>query len=137
MTKEDIVSLIQSSPTLMALVPDTKAIAEEISKGRTKLVRTEIGVGTILEVLGITTGNTLLDVIYSDNNFRHVKPLLEQSRLRLDSPFVISFIDQFVSLGLLTEDQKNALLERAKEPDVISEYEVRVAIFNDDGSMRV
>ena len=137
MTKEEIISLIQSTPTLMALVPDTKAIAEEISKDRTKLVKTEIGVGTILEVLGVQSGNTLLDIIYNDTNFRHVKPLIDQGRLRLDSPFVISFIEQFTQAGLLTVEQKNALLSKAKEPDPVSEFDVRVAIYNDDGSLRV
>lgn len=135
MTKEEIVSLIQSTPTLMALVPNTRDIAEEISKGRTKLVKTEIGVGTILEVLGVQSGNTLLDVIYNDTNFRHVKPLIDQGRLRLDSPFVISFIEQLTQAGLLTVEQKNALLNRAKEPEVISEYSVRSAIFNENGEL--
>ena len=137
MTKEEIVNLIKTTPTLTALVPDTRAIAEEISKGRTKFVKTEIGVGTILEVLGVQSGNTLLDIIYNDANFRHVKPLIDQGRLRLDSPFVISVVEQFTQAGLLTVEQKNVLLSKAKEPDPISEFDVRVAIYNDDGSLRV
>lgn len=137
MTREEITTLIKETPSLMSLVPDTAAIAEEICRTKTKYVPTEIGVGTILEVLGVSAGNSLLDILYSSQDFRYVKPLLEQGRLRLDSAFVVSTIEQFVTAGILTEDQKESLLSTARQPETVTEFEVRVAIYNDDGTMRV
>jgi hypothetical protein len=137
MSQDDILFLIRNTPSLLELVPDTKAIADAISDKRTKLVKTEAGVGTILEVLGIDTGNALLDIVYNVADFRYVKPLIEQGRLRLDSPFVISFIEKFTQEGLLTEDQRDSLLSKAKEADPVSEFDIRVAIYNDDGSLRI
>ena len=51
-----------------------------------RLVPTEIGNGTVLETLGLAVGNALLDVLYNAPDFRYVKPLLEQGRLRIDAP---------------------------------------------------
>jgi hypothetical protein len=56
------------------------------ARTRTRPMPTEVGTGTILEVLGLNVGNALLDVIYNDPRFRYVKPLVEQGRLRLDLP---------------------------------------------------
>ena len=48
---------------------DFEAIAAAVSAGRTKPNSKEIGNGTILEVLGLTTGNALLDVINTAPDF--------------------------------------------------------------------
>jgi len=70
---------------------------------------TEIGVGTILEAIGLAAGNGLLDVLYATPDFRHVKPLLEQGRLRLDSALVRGTLDGMVTAGALTQANADKL----------------------------
>ena len=137
MTEDEIRAAIAADPALRALVPDTHAIATALSVGRVRYEKTEIGVGTVIEVMGLATANAVLDVIYSATDYRHVKPLLDQGRLRLDSQFVRAALQNMVAAGLLTQPQCDALLSRAQAPDPVSEFAVRLAIYNDDGSMRV
>lgn len=136
MTPDEIRAAINADPVLQALVPDTHAIADALSVGRTRYAETQIGIGTIIEVLGLATANVVLDLIYSAPDYRHVKPLLDQGRLRLDSPFVHGALQSMVP-ALLTQEQRDALVARATVPDPVTEFDVRVAIYNDDGSLRV
>lgn len=136
MTYEEIRAAIAADPALQALVPNTQAIANALSLGRIRYVETPIGVGTIIEVLGLATANAVLDVIYSAPDYRHVKPLLDQGRLRLDSVFVRGALQSMVP-ALLTQSQCDALVARAAAPDPVGEFDVRVAIYRDDGSLRL
>ena len=137
MTAEEIRAAIAAGPALQALVPDTQAIAAALSVGRTRWKHTEIGVGTIIEVLGIATANPVLDALYAAPDYRHVKPLLDQGRLRLDAVAQAGMLQPLVTGGLLTQTQLDALVARAKEPTPVAEYDVRMAIYNDDGSLKV
>lgn len=94
-------------------------IAVILSVGRVHLVPTEVGNGTILEVLGLSAGNALMDLINSEVNFRHVKPLVEQGRLRLDTPLVRGTLQSLVPT-LLTQAQASALMARAEVPNPVS-----------------
>ena len=137
MTADEIRAAIAADPALQALVPDTVAIAAALSAGRTRWKHTDIGVGTIIEVLGLAAANPVLDAIYASPDYRHVKPLLDQGRLRLDVVAQAGMLQPLVTGGLLTQAQLDALVARAKEPAPVDEYAVRVAIYNDDGSLRV
>ncbi|HEY9702828.1 MAG TPA: hypothetical protein V6C58_10295 [Allocoleopsis sp.] len=77
-------------------------IAQIVSVGRTRSVpRTgEVGYGTVLETLGITMGNALLDFINANPAFKYVKPLLEQGRLILESALVQQTLTSLVGLDL-------------------------------------
>ena len=137
MTADEIRAAIAADPALQALVPDTQAIADALSVGRTRYVETQIGVGTIIEVLGLAAANPVLDELYAAPDYRHVKVLLDQGRLRLDAVAQAGMLQPLVTGGLLTQAQFDALIARAKEPAPVDEYAVRVAIYNDDGSLRV
>ena len=137
MTADEIRAAIAADPALQALVPDTQAIADALSVGRTRWKHTDIGVGTIIEVLGLAAANPVLDALYASPDYRHVKPLLDQGRLRLDVVAQAGMLQPLVTGGLLTQAQLDALIARAKEADPVDEYAVRVAIYNDDGSLRV
>ena len=137
MTADEIRAAIAADPALQALVPDTQAIAAALSVGRTRWKHTEIGVGTIIEVLGLATANPVLDALYASPDYRYVKLLLDQGRLRLDVVAQAGMLQPLVTGGLLTQAQLDALIARAKEPAPVDEYAVRVAIYHDDGSMRV
>ena len=105
--------------------------------GRTRYVETQIGVGSIIEVLGLAAANPVLDALYASPDYRHVKPLLDQGRLRLDVVAQAGMLQPLVTGGLLTQVQLDALVARAKEPAPVAEYDVRMAIYNDDGSLKV
>lgn len=137
MTTEEIRAAIAADPALQALVPDTVALAAALSVGRTRYVETNIGVGTIIEVLGLAAANPVIDALYASPDYRHVKPLLDQGRLRLDVVAQAGMLQPLVTGGLLTQAQLDALIARAKEPTPVDEYAVRVAIYHDDGSLRV
>lgn len=107
---------------------DHGAIAAALSIGRTKTVPTEIGNGLILETLGLEAGNALLDVITATPDFRHVKPLLEQGRLRIDSPLVQAALDQLAQAGVITQAEANALKALAVQPDPVTAYDVGYAL---------
>ena len=137
MTAEEIRAAIAADPALQALVPDTVALAAALSVGRTRYVETNIGVGTIIEVLGLAAANPVLDALYAAPDYRHVKVLLDQGRLRLDTVAQSGMLQPLVTGGLLTQAQLDALVARAKEPAPVDEYDVRMAIYNDDGSLKV
>ena len=137
MTADEIRAAIAADPALQALVPDTQAIADALSVGRTRWKHTEIGVGTVIEVLGLAVANPVLDALYAAPDYRHVKPLLDQARLRLDAVAQAGMLQPLVTGGLLTQAQLDALIARAKEPAPVAEYDVRMAIYNDDGSLKV
>lgn len=129
MSPQEIRAAIAASPELQALAAEgnTQAIADALSVGRTKLVPTEVGAGTILEVLGLASGNALLDAIANVSDFRHVRPLVEQGRLRLDSPLVIATMQSLVGT-VLTQPQADALVARATEADPITHQQVGAAL---------
>lgn len=106
---------------------DDGAIAAALSIGRTQIVPTEIGNGTILETIGLTAGNALLDVINAAPDFRYVKPLLEQGRLRVDSALVHGTLDSLVP-SVLTQVQADALKNLAVKPDPVSAQDVAKAL---------
>lgn len=137
MTADEIRAAIAADPALQALVPDTQAIAAALSVGRTRYVETQIGVGTIIEALGLAAANPVLDALYASPDYRHVKPLLDQGRLRLDVVAQAGMLQPLVTGGLLTQAQLDALIARAKEAAPVDEYAVRMAIYNDDGSLKV
>lgn len=123
---------IRALPTDLLATRDTQAIAAALSLGRVKRVPTEIGNGLILETVGLTAGNALLDVIAAAPDFRHVRPLLEQGRLRIDAPLVRGTLDSLVP-AVLTQGQSDALKALADVPDPIDELTVRAACWSDTG----
>lgn len=107
---------------------DHGAIAEALSAGRTKLVTTEIGNGTILAELGIDAGNQLLDAIYNAPDFKYVKPLLEQGRLDIGSAVTQGALDMLALAGACTQADADKLKALAVAPDPVSSQEVTKAL---------
>lgn len=119
------------SPSLIASRQHGE-IAAKVSEGRTKPSTREIGNGTILETIGLGHGNAMLDVIYTDPNFRHVKPLLEQGRLIVGSPMVVQTIQSMVPL-VYPQAVADLLLALTVDPDPVTEFDVRRACWSDAG----
>lgn len=98
-------------------------IAALVSQGRTKPSGTEVGHGTILEVLGLEAGNAVLDTIYSFPDFRHVKPLLEQGRLIISNPMVMIALQSMVP-AVISQADADKLLSLATVPDPVTTQQV-------------
>lgn len=107
---------------------DHGAIAEALSVGRTKLVVTEIGNGTILAELGIAAGNQLLDAIYGAPDFKYVVPLLEQGRLDIGSAVTQAALDALAVAGACTQADADKLKALAVKPDPVTPLEVALTI---------
>ena len=139
MTPEQIRAAVSASPALLSLATqrDTATISMQLSVGRWRWAPTEIGKGTLLETLGLATGNALCDLIDNQADYRHVKHLLTDGRLRLDSALVRSTLEQLTVGGLLTVEERDRLLALAQQPDPVDERDVLLAIFNEDGTLRI
>ena len=111
---------------------DVAAITEAVNLGRTKPNTREIGNGTILETLGLDTGNALLDVINSVAAFRHVKPLVEQGRLMIGSPLVQATVQSLVP-SVLTQPQADSLCALGMGPNPVSLDEVIRVCYDGNG----
>ena len=132
----------------MALIDDIRALPADLLATRdtaqiaaalppvSRLVPTEIGNGTVLETLGLAVGNALLDVLYNAPDFRYVKPLLEQGRLRIDAPPARAALDGIAAAGIAAgfgAAQAEALKALAEQPDPVDEMDVRRACWSDEG----
>lgn len=113
---------------------DCQALAELLSAGRVRGNEREVGYGTIIEVIGISAGNQLIDFIQGQPDMRHVRPLLEQGRLRIGSALVQASLRTFVSAGAVTQANADALCALGLQPDPLTARQVAEALYHDDGS---
>ena len=136
----------------MALIDDIRALPPEVlaTKDTQQITdalppviewrHTEVGNGTILEVLGLVVGNALLDVLYTVPDFRYVKPLLDQGRLRIDSVAARYALDGIAAAGLAAgfgPAESEQLKAIAKRTVPVDEMAVRKACWSDDGVWQV
>lgn len=120
------------TPELLAS-KDHQAIADRVNVGRTRQSDTEIGNGTILEVLGLELGTSVLDVVYATSSYKYVVPLLEQGRLKIGSTVAQDAVQAFVP-ALLNQAQADALKSMGAVPNPVSEFDVRCALYAEDGT---
>jgi len=137
MTVEEIRSAISSDEQLMALIPDTQAIADELSGRESYKVPFEIGAGGILATLGLERGNALLDAVQSTPGFRHAWPMIEQGSLDLSSPMVEMALGMLVQGEVISSSEMQQLLSLCLRPLEVPEVDVKRAIWNDDGSLAI
>ena len=102
---------------------ESAQIAAALSAGRTKPVKTSIGEGTILATLGMTAGNAFLDVIDTVPDYRHVKKIIARGEFDMSSPVSQAGVQALVP-SVLTQEQADALMALAQEPDPVSYQEV-------------
>lgn len=131
-TKDEIVA--KCSADLIAS-RDCVQIASIVSSGRTAPNLREIGNGTILDTIGITAGNALLDEINNNTNYRYVKPLVDQGRLLIGSSLVQSTLKSMVP-AILTQAQCDSLSALGFDPAPVTPQEVADALYNPDGSSK-
>lgn len=140
MDATEIRAAIAADPALQALVPDTTALAAALSQGRTQTVSTLVGVGLVMDCLGPTEGSAVLNAL---DGLRAVSSpvkwawlLLERGELDVGLQSVRSQIDALTP-AVFTTAQAEAIKALAERPETVSEFDVRCAIYNDDGSLKV
>ena len=114
---------------------DCHVLARIMSIGRTRTNNREIGNGTILEVMGLTAGNALLDVINNNVDFRYVKPLVEQGRLLIGSALVHATLQSMVP-AVISQVEADCLIALGFDPVALTPQEVAAAVFNTDGTLK-
>lgn len=140
MDANEIRAAIAADPALQALVPDTTALAASLSQGRTQTVSAFVGVGRVMDCLGPTEGAAVLDAL---DGLRAVSSpvkwawlLLERGELDVGLQSVRSQIDALTP-AVFTPAQAAAIKALAERPEIVSEFDVRCAIYADDGSLKV
>lgn len=105
----------------MVGVPDWEA-AQRLNQPDTTLPvivswqPTEIGIGTVLDVLGPTAGAALLDALSAsaDPVMKWGMKIIESSRLDLSKPTARGQLDALVAAGALTAAQRDAMFAVSK-----------------------
>lgn len=143
MTPEDIRAAIQADAALQALVPDTQAIADALSAGRTKL-------GTVSRAwLATWAAGTGMRAVMQDVSTTAGHPLRSIALATLDvlagaadgidfaEPANVASVQAWVTAGLMTQEQADALFALGTVADPVDEMDVRRAVYNYDGSLAV
>jgi len=136
MIHEEILAAVQTDPALVALVPDTQAIADALSAGRTKTVERMAELGTPMKYLGAEAGAALLDqmetLAATSPTVKWGFKLLERGQLDLGLDSTRAMLDT-----LLPAEAAAVLKSLAEVADPVSEFDVRCALLNNDGTWRV
>lgn len=148
MTHDEIRAAIGASPVLQALLPDTQALAAHPTfanhTARSEYWLTDRG---LVADLSVASGSVAL----SDSILTKLDAAAEQSRsvkaiadrlyndtrgVNFGDPAMIGWF-QAMTPAVFTEAERDALLALSVQPAPVSEFEIRKAIFNDDGSLKV
>ena len=141
MTPIEIRAAINADPDILALVPDTQAIADALSVGRVK-------VGTVSrEWLATWSASNGMRAIMQDVSETAGHPLRSialatlyvlagaADGIDLSQSQNIAMVQAWVTAGAMPQIEADNLIALATTPDPVSEWDVRVAIINDDGSV--
>lgn len=142
MTPSEIRTAISADPAILALVPDTQAIADALSTGRTKVdkltahdIRQYLMLVDLL--LSIESNNT--PACKAATHALDVFPVFDLTNPMILGKFT-QVMDELVADELVpdfTEEHKQTILSLAVIADPVSEFDVRKAIFADDGNLLV
>lgn len=119
------------SPELLAS-RDSEAVTAQVNQGRTKVVQTLGGIGTVLEAIGPVDGAALLDALEAQSAtvppIKWAFVLINRGELDFGSDTTRGMIDQ-----LIQEPARSALKAVAEVPDPVSELDVRKALWSETG----
>lgn len=110
---------------------DHEAIAAALSVGRTKVVPTPIGIGTILAVMAPSGGeflNALETMSVSDANVKWSLKLIEQSNFDIGHPVTREQLQAFAIAVPALAAGITALLNVAVTSDIVTPQEVALTI---------
>ena len=110
---------------------DHGAIAAALSVGRTKIVPTPIGIGTVLAVMAPQGGdflNALETMGATDANVKWALKMIEQATFDIGHPVTRAQLEQFAIAAPALADGIAALLNVAVVADPVSSQEVSKAM---------
>lgn len=153
MTPDEIRAAISADPALQALVPDTQAIADALSAGRTKVVSrmtSARGLASLLPGGPLQAEMILLkleatrDALLASTDpseklmgamLRRQLDFLSRDGLDFGDVALRGMIEQLGAQGVLTTDEVAAIKTIGVVPDPVNEYNVRIAVhYNADGT---
>lgn len=148
MTPEQIRAAIGASQELQALVPDTNALAAAMSAGRKLTVSHFASERGILERFagGPLAADALLSKLEAFASTTHpmasivrraLKFLAQPEGLDVGSPATQGLLDALGAGGVLTEQEVSGIKAMALADAPVPEFDIRRAIFADDGTLRV
>lgn len=159
MTPQQIRDEISADQTLLSLAhlspPDTAGIAASISAARTEPfskmtsargVAEQYAGGPVAAEAVLLKLEAARDSMLSSNDtatkvlgslLRRQLAFLASDGLDFGSAALRGMLDQFVTAGILTSEEANNLKRIGERHPAISEFEVRRAIFSDDGTLLV
>lgn len=109
-------------------------ISAIMSAGRTKSNGLYVGYGTIVATIGRQRADHLMDILFTNVEYRYARNLIEQGRLEIGNPEAQQTIRSFVLAGYLTQPEVNALCALGLVPDPYPVAEVHLALFHPDGT---
>lgn len=147
MTHDEILEALAADPALLVMdadgKPDTAATAAALSAGRVK-------VGTVSTALFASwAASTGMRAAIEDHALNTASPLRSialalrdvlvggADGIRLDDAANVAMLGAWVTAGVLSAVNRDALLALATTPNPVSEWDVRRAILADDGSLRI
>ncbi|MCO4101068.1 MAG: hypothetical protein HEQ38_17075 [Gemmatimonas sp.] len=150
MTADEIRAAITSDPAILALMPDTVAIAAALSAGRTRLVERLITERRILSTLGVVDGAVFLSALeafaaaalpdehplapYHAGIARAIGWLKTDDGIDIGDATSQAMLDALAAAGVVTVESAAIVKALARVPAPLSELDVRRAVFADDGS---
>jgi hypothetical protein len=153
MTHEEIRTAIKNTPALKALVPNTTAIAEALSANRTKLGERLITERRIMSALGIEAGEAFLSALEAfgvatlaaDHPLKAAQPGLKRvlAWLKTDQgidvgdPLAQQMLTVLAQLNIVDTASANTVKALARVADPVAEFDVRLAVFADNGTLLV
>ena len=119
---------------------DVVNMAAGMSLNRYKIVSRQIGIGTIMDVLGPDAGAALLDTLSIMGQevpaIRWALVLISAGNLDVGMESVRNQIDKLVLGNILTADQAKKIKDLALEPDVITPEQIFHEMYNPDWSLK-
>lgn len=103
---------------------DDAEIVRILGAGRTKSKEFLIGIGTVLETLGMAKGFAFLAFLETEPTMKYVWRLVAASNLNIGSAMVASNLDQLALTGILSSEDANKLKALGREADIVSHQEV-------------
>lgn len=153
MTAAEIRAAIAAAPPLRALLPDTEAVAAALSAGRTRLVERMITERRILSALGVIAGAAFLDALdafaaaslpsehplaaYHSGIRRAIGWLKTDDGLDIGDAASQAMLTVLAQAGVVDATSAATVQALARVPDPVSEFDVRRAVFADDGTLLV
>lgn len=153
MTPEEIRLEIVVDPVLVALVPDTEAIAAALSTRHTRLIERLITERRILSVLGLVDGEAFLSALETfatqllpdAHPLKAAQPGLKRvlswlktpDGLDVGDPLAQQMLQALAGAGVVNATHAQLVMDLARVPVTVSEWDVRRALWADDGTLLI